>query len=264
LKKYNTAINLLGGIADINIIIETIKYFNKTSDLDKTKEKFVEGNAFGFDITSSRKRFFSVIKKLFLINPQEKDNQFFIDTISKEYSNINFKKNILYIEVCRKNDLFADITLNLIKNKYGENRRLISSSEIVDFLKDYGKGTKVGDWSDITVKKISSKYNTFMKKLGYFQKENRIKSSFNFPYPNEKIITYIVYLLKISGKVDNEIYNSKLFQAFMLTEDKKIELLKKGSLAGYYDFSLSGNKNAIFELNYRKEEIIDELFEKKH
>ena len=50
----------------------------------------------------------------------------------------------------------------------------------------------------------------------------------------------------------------------MLTEDKKIELLKKGSLAGYYDFSLSGNKNAIFELNYGKEEIIDELFEKKH
>ncbi|MFW6389691.1 MAG: BrxA family protein, partial [Halanaerobiales bacterium] len=210
-----------------------------------------------------RKRFFSVIKKLFLINPQEKANQFFIDTISKECSDINFKKNILYIEVCRKNDLFFDITINLIKKKYKENRRLISSSEIFDFLGNHGQGTKLEEWSDITIKKISSKYNTFMRKLGYFQKENRQKSSFNFPYPDKKIITYIVYLLKIAQKVDNEVYNSKLFQAFMLTEEKKIDVLKKGSLAGYYDFSLSGNKNAIFELNYPEEEIIDELFAKK-
>ena len=46
----------------------------------------------------------------------------------------------------------------------------------------------------------------------------------------------------------------------MLTEEEKIELLKKGSLAGYYNFNLSGNINAVFELTYDREEVIDELF----
>jgi len=65
MKNYNTAINPLGSISDLNVIIETIKSFNKNG-LDDTKDEFIEGNAFGFEITSSRKRFFTVIKKLYL------------------------------------------------------------------------------------------------------------------------------------------------------------------------------------------------------
>lgn len=263
MKNYNTAINPLGSISDINVIIETIKYFNKNG-LEATKEEFIQGNVFGFNITSSRKRFFSLIKKLFLKNTDNQANQFFINTISNDQPSHNIKKAILYLEVCRKNDLFQDITCNLVYKKYQENRRLITSNEVFDFLMDFGQDTKITEWSESTIKTIASKYITFLKRLGYFKKEDSKKSSFNFPYPDKKVITYIVYLLKAAKKVDNEIYNSKLFQAFMLTENKKIDLLKKGSLAGYYDFSISGNKNSIIELNYKKEAIIDELFEKKH
>ena len=257
---YNTAINPLGSIPDINIIIETIKYFNNTRDITKTEKEFVEGNAFGFDITSSRKRFFSVIKKIFLVEPDKLDNKFFIKTVSQNRLNLYLKRGILYLEVCRKNRLFFDITLKLVYKKYKENRKLITSNEVFDFLISIEKDTKISKWSESTIKTIATKYISFMKRMGYFEKEKKYKSSFSFPRPDEKIISYIVYLLKIAGKSDNEILQSHLFTTFMLTEEEKIELLKKGSLAGYYNFNLSGNKNAIFELQYEGEEIIDELF----
>jgi hypothetical protein len=259
MKNYNTAINLLGGISDLNIIIETIKSF-KENGLEDTRNEFVEGNAFGYDITSSRKRFFSLIKKLFLNEPQKPVNNFFINTIINDLPSNNFKRQLIYLETFRKNDLFKDITINLVYKKYHENRRLIDSKELLNFLLEFGEETKITEWSNITLKKVSSKYLTFMRKVGFFKKDKRYKSLISFPYPDEKIITYLVYQLKLEGLSDNEIYNSNMFKALMLTENQNVELLKKGSLAGYYDFNFSGAKNASFELHYSREEIIDELF----
>lgn len=261
MRNYNTAINPLGSISDPNVIIETIKYYNQ-HDLGAAKKEFIEGNAFGFDITSSRKRFFAVINKLFLKDKDsgQKDKEFFINTISNSSPNNSFKRILIYLETFRSNDLFADITEHLVYKKYQENRKLIESAEILDFLLDFGEGTKITEWSESTLKMISSKYIAFMRRIGLFKKENRYKSLINYPYPDEKLITYLVYLLKQSDLSDNEIFNSPMFKALMLTENQKVELLKKGSLAGYYDFNFSGAKNASFELHYSREEIIDELF----
>jgi len=259
MKEYNSAINILGGISDINVIIETIRYF-KNNDLKAAKEEFVSGNAFGFDISSSRKRFFSLIKKYFLVDPEKPENKFFMESITNKNTSSHFRSLILYIEFFRKNDLFRDITKELVYNKYKENRRLITTNEIVDFLSDFGRNTKIDDWSEITIKKICSKYNTFMNKLELFEKDKRYKFMITNPAPDEKVITYLIYLLKLSGLTGNEIYQSDLFESLFLDENKRIELMKKGSLAGYYDFNFSGAKNASFELHYSREEIIDELF----
>ena len=261
MKKYNTAIIQVTGISDLNIIIETIKSFKKEG-LEKTKEEFVNGNVFGFNITSSRTRIFSIIKNTFLDEPDKPANQFFINTTANSIPSNSFKRQVIYLEFFRQNDLLADITMHLVYEKYHENRRLIDTKEILNFLLDFGEGTKITEWSDSTIKNISSKYINFMKKIGLFEKESRTKSMIAFPYPDEKLITYLVYLLKATDLSDNEIYNSDLFKALMLTEDQKVELLKKGSLKGYYDFNFTGAKNATFELNYSREEIIDELFKK--
>lgn len=261
MANYNTAINPLGSIPDINVILETIKHYYQHGDIDKTKNGFIEGNAFGFDISSSRRRFFAVIKKLFLTEPEDEANQFFIETVSLA-PDMNFKKEVLYLEVCRKNDLFRDIVINLVYKKYKENRRLITSIEVYDFLTEYGQDSVIDDWSKSTVKTICSKYITFMKRLGFFKKDKGLKSMFSFPYPDEKIVTYIVFLLKLAGYSDNDLYQSDLFTALMLDEQAKVDLLKKGSLAGYYDFTLSGNRKANFSLKYSREEIIDEFREK--
>lgn len=259
MKKYNTAIIQVTGISDLNIIIETIKSFKKEG-LEKTKNEFVKGNVFGFNISSSRKRIFSIIKNTFLDEPDKPDNQFFIKTIANSVPSNSFIRQVIYLEFFRQNDLFADITKNLVYKKYHENRKLIDTNEILNFLLDFGKDTKITEWSDSTIKNISSKYINFMKKIGFFKKESRTKSMISYSYPDEKIITYLVYLLKANDLSDNEIYNSEMFKALMLTENQKVELLKKGSLAGYYDFNFSGAKNASFELHYSREEIIDELF----
>lgn len=258
MKEYNTAINPLGSISDINVILETIKYYNQTGDLEEVEQEFVEGNIFGFNITSSRKRFFSMIKKLYLKN---ENNDLFLKAVSNEQASSSFKKAVLYLETCRINDLFYDITINLIYKKYVENRRLITSSEIYNFLIEYGTNTKVEEWSEETVKNICSKYISFMKRLGYFEKKTRFKSTFSFPYPTEAVITYLVYLLKTAGKNDHEVYNSKLFTALMLDEASKIDLLKQGALTGYYEFSMAGDGQVSIDLKLTEERVIDELFE---
>ena len=92
------------------------------------------------------------------------------------------------------------------------------------------------------------------------QKESRIKSIFSFPYPDEKIITYIVYLLKYSNKTDEEVYNSDLFKSLLLNESEKLKLIKKAAIKRYFKFSLTGNGIANFTLNFKRGEIINELF----
>ena len=148
----------------------------------------------------------------------------------------------------------------MVYKKYQENRKIIESAEILEFLKDFGEDTKIIEWSESTLKIISSKYIAFMRRINLFEKENRYKSLINYPYPDEKLITYLVYQLKQTDLSDNEIFNSAMFKALMLTENQKVELLKKGSIAGFYDFNFSGAKNASFELHYSREEIIDVLF----
>ncbi|MFW6015893.1 MAG: BrxA family protein, partial [bacterium] len=243
MRDYNTAINVLGSISDINVIIETIRYFQENG-LEETKREFIDGNAFGYNITSSRQRFFALIKKLFLKNHEEEDNRFFIDTIANNAPSNSFKRLLLYLEVFRKNDLFSDITLNLVYKKYQENRRLIDTNEILNFLLEFGEGTKIIEWSESTLKIIGSKYMSFMKRAGVFKKDKGYKSMIVYPSPDEKIITYLVYLIKATGISDNEVYDSNMFKGLMLQENQKVELLKKGSLAGYYDFNFSGAKNA--------------------
>ena len=261
MSEYNTSINVLGSISDLNVIIETISSF-KENGLEATKKEFIEGNAFGFDITSSRKRFFSLIKKLYLKDSKETSNKFFINTIANPAPSNSFKRQLIYLETFRKNDLFKDIILNFIFDKYQENRRLVDTNELLQFLNDSGKGTKLEEWSESTVKIIASKFIAFMKKAGLFKKDEGRKSMMVFTYPDQKMITYLVYLLKLNDLSDNEVYNSDIFKALMLTEDQKVELLKKGSLKGYYDFNFTGAKNATFELNFSREVIIDEIFEK--
>jgi len=261
MSNYNTSINIVGSISDLNIIIETIRSYEENG-LEATKDEFIEGNAFGFDITSSRKRFFSLIKKLYLKNPEEASNKFFINTISNMTPSNSFKRQLIYLETFRKNDLFKDIILNFIYDKYQENRRLVDTNELLQFLNSFGKGTKLEEWSESTVKIIASKFIGFMKRTGLFKKDEGRKSMMVFPYPDKKIITYLVYLLKAEDISDNEVYNSDIFKALMITENQKVELLKKGSLAGYYDFNFTGAKNATFNLNYDRKVIIDELFEK--
>ena len=260
MPDYNTSINVLGSISDINVIIETIKYFQKTQDIEAARKEFVEGNAFGFNISSSRKRFFSLIKKLFLTEADEPDRQFFLQALASDRPNSSYKKSILYLEIFRKNELFKDITEKLIYPKYQDNMRLISSREIADFLRKIEEGTKIAEWSDSTVKTVASKYIGFMKRLGYFEPENRYKSMIAYPYPAKELLTYIVYLLNAAGKNDHEIYESDLYSALMLEENEKVELLKQGSLAGYYKFNFTGQRSASFELNYESEEIIDAIF----
>lgn len=260
-REYDTSVNVLGSIPNINIIIETIRFYSINNDIEETKTKFVEENAFGFNISSSRKRFFSLIKKLFLTEPDKPDNEFFIDSLANDKSDTQFKKAQVYLEVFRKNALFHDIIKNLIYDKHHENKRLITTKELFEFLLSISEGTKLAEFSEATVKNIASKYIAFMKRLDYFEEDEGYKSLIAYPRPSKEFITYIVYLLDAEGNTDSDIYNSDLFEALMLEEGDKINLLKKGSMAGYYNFNQAGDGTASFSLNYDREEIIDELFE---
>ncbi|MGM0502932.1 MAG: BrxA family protein [Bacillota bacterium] len=263
MKEYNTAINPLGSLPDINIIFETIKFYAENRDLEGLKKEFIDGNVFGFQLSSSRKRFFSLLKKLYL-NNEGKDFELFLKAISNQKSVTSLKKAAIYIETCRNNDLFFDIINGFIYPKYKEDRRLVTSSELYDFLTEFSEGSKIEEWSDSTIKTISYKFIKFMKRLGYFEKETRVKSLFSFPYPTVEVVTYIVYLLKAEGKTDDEIYNSDLFRSLMLNKQDKISLLKEGAVKNFYEFSLSGSGNAEFQLNYSGGEIIDEFFKQKY
>lgn len=261
MNKYNTTIDVLGGM-DINYVFDTIDYFDKTRDNHKTMGFFIEDNPFGLKITSSRKRYFAVLKKIYLSSFNQKDGQLFINTIS-HLTDIEFKKKILFLETCRQDRLFHDITTILVQKKYKENHRIINSREIYVFLKGFNENTTVAGWADDSLKRISRKYITFMKKLGFFQKESRLNSIIAYPLIEVELIVYLTYLLKFFGLSDNQVFQSSLFQALLLGEEEKVDLLKNGSLAGFYQFSFSGDGKAEFTLSYTKEELIHE-FSKKY
>ncbi len=260
MPDYNTELSKLGSITSINIIIETISFYAKWGDLDKVKNEFIQNNAFGINMSSTRKNYYEAIKRLFLKDLDSKDRMFFINTLASDYPDNKYKKTVLYLEIFRQNDLLKKLTLDLIWKKYHENRRLITSKEVYDFLIELKKDDEDMNLSESTLKRLSSRYISFMKKLSFFEPENRFKSMIAYPYPSKELITYIVYLSKAAGKDDHEIYESALYLALMLEEEERIELLKQGSLAGYYKFNFAGKRNVSFELNYEREEIIDAIF----
>lgn len=259
MKGYDTTINILGSISDPNIIIESIRYYYQTKDLEKLKEKFTTGNIFGYDLSSSRKRIYSGIVNTYLKHEDAGSKEFFWEAISS-YTPNRIKKSILYSETIKSNKLFHDIVKDFIIPKYFENRRLINTQETYEFLISISKGTKLENWSDNTLNMLGRKFISFMRKLGKFQKEKGFKHMIQFDYPDVKLFTYLIYLLSVQGLKDREIFDSFLLDSLLIEESEKIGLFKDCSMKGFIDFAMSANGNVQIELNYSPREVINVIF----
>lgn len=258
MKDYNTEIIPLAGIPDLNFIYETIKLYNREADLDEIKNLFVKDNRFGFKLTSSSSRFFKAIHSVYLTGENTNQKQLFFSIFSTDDIPSALKRAVLYIETCNNNQLFMDITVDFMYEKYWKNNRIVSSNEVFEYLMRIKEGTLIDNWSENTIKTVAKKYIAFLRKLGYLEGYKRSSYMFNFPPATKKTIAYLVYYLKLTGRSDKKILESDLFNVFMLNKRERIDRVKEASLGGYYEFTLTGDLRPTIELNYGKE-IVDEL-----
>lgn len=248
---YNTTINIIAGIPDFNLIFDVIqKYANGIFE----EKKEIKNNQYGIRTIRAKKRFIQAINNVFINFRTENHKLIFYQLFSKP-DLYHLKKTALFFQCAINNQLFYDLTINVLLKLYEEGRSRIDRAEFISYLYEQKeKNNEIESWSDSTIELIASKYLTFLKKID-FLKGTAIKELTHI-YFDDATIIYIIYFILSLENHENDFLNNVFAPLLMMSNNKMIERLKKISLEDFFTITTIGY-NLKIELKYKHEEIVD-------
>jgi hypothetical protein len=257
LKEFNTAINVIGGLKDFNVIFKAIDaYFNELDSLD---ELVKHRNEFNLRTERSRVRVERAVRKGFL-SFKGAEHKEMIKEIFKKQVPLKDKELILFWQFALNNRLFREISSNVFVKIYFSGRVSLSKEDIIAYLKEListNKSLKL-DWTESTINTISTKYLNLMSKLN-FVSSGRVKS-FHYIKPSSQAQVLFLYFAKLySPDVKNLLANELLQLSFMPKDDLQ-DRLKKLSIKGLFDMNYNGVALNI-DLTRSYKEICDVLYQ---
>jgi hypothetical protein len=192
--KVNTDINILGGLPDWDLI----KVFLKLGS--KPENEVNEANHYGYTSIKTDEavsRFKRAILETIIHFKNEKVETLCRSIISSEGVS---KDGLLFLfwNSSFNNDLLGYLNDNVFFPALFGGRATIAANEVAACLKDMDN-PKVSSWADYTLKKVSSKYLTLLKKFGLM--EGGIKKTLVNIYLNDKLfVLFIYWLISVEGK----------------------------------------------------------------
>jgi len=238
--RINSNINILGGLADFNLI----KYF-----LLSDKNRDIQHVEFT-DIRTLKavKRFKKVIIESFEVK-NEKIMNLLLEYVKNE--NIENLSYILFLMLSNNNDLFMYLNENVFLPVYYSGRMTLKKDEIVLCLKDLQKTNEdLKKWSDSTLETTASKYLTLLKKLGLaigVQKKEIVYKSPSF----EDFVLFNYFFDQIEPEANK--YNSKWIQYSFFEKDFFIQKILDKKLMRFLEIHFSGDNLKIKTLtNYQE------------
>ena len=257
-SKYDTTINIIGGLKDCSVIYKAIAaYF---SEDDSVQDLITGRNEFVLRTERSKVRITRAINNsfLFFINDAHKDltRSIFTGNVPDEA-----KQLILFWQFALTNQLFFDISANVFMKIYFSGRTTLPKDEIIAYLKEslQKKQSRTLKWSESTIRTLSTKYLNLMTKLNFLT-GSRIKS-FRHIKPSTELLILFLYFAKLhdhQGGGNNILKNEFLPLSFVSPEDIK-ERLKKLSLKGFFNMSFNGVALNV-ELTHSYEGICHALY----
>ncbi|MCJ8311753.1 MAG: DUF1819 family protein [Saccharospirillaceae bacterium] len=231
LKKYDTTINVIGGIKDCDPIFKTINsYFDDNAD---------SNNEFNLRTERSRIRIDRGVRTAFL-QFKNKDHQDLIQSIFSSNLTLQVKQVLLFWQFALNNSLFRDISVQVFAKEYISGKAVISKEIIIGFLKDLISNNESlhSKWSEVTIRTLATKYLNFLTKINFV--EGARKKTFKRILMSSDLLVLFLYILKINETENRDIYSNEFFPLVFIDKSDIQERLKKISLKGYFNMDFNG------------------------
>lgn len=254
--KYNTEINVLGGLRDYSVILKAFdSYF---SQLDTLNDLIKKRNEFNLRTEKSQSRIEYSVNKTFL-KFYSQEHQDLLQSVFKEIVPQKDKELVLIWQFALNNRLFRDITVNVFMKTYYSGRATISKDDIIAYIKELllQKEEPKLNWSEKTINTLSTKYLNVMSKLGFLS-IGRIKSFIHIRPSAEALVVFLYFSKIISPSISNVLVNELLLLSYIPAEDFQ-DRLKKLSIKGYFNMNFNGIALNI-ELTHSYKGICDVLY----
>jgi len=232
-SKYDSGINIIGSIPDT---AEMINYINSQS-------AHTVDNGFRFRSEKSTKRFVAAISAHILRFHSSKHRRLFMSALASEEFSLPNKYLIVFWQLTYSNLLFRRITEEVFMKAVYQGRSALASDEVLSFLHFLKETEKTSiNWSEMTLKILSSKYLTLLKKLGLA--EGTVRKQIIHPIiPNELFVYFIRWTQAVCPE-DRTLLNPFIKFGFC-DNDSLITRLKKVDNISYWDITQIGTDITI-------------------
>lgn len=229
-SKYDTCVNIMGSIPDYAEMIQYIISQNVTG----------EGDNFSFRTSHSTERFKIAINSYILQFANEAHKRLFMSSLCSDAFSLNEKLLMLFWQLTYTNFLFHRITDEVYMKAVYQGRASIQGEEILAFL-HYVKEQEPQDltWSELTMKVVSSKYLTLLKKLGLV--DGTVKKHILHPLITNDLFVWFVRWCQLVFPDDRSIHNPYIRFGFM-DDETLVMRLKKIDNIKYWNISQIGSK----------------------
>ena len=243
----NSNINIIGSIADINVIFQFLsdKSLNSSHDYlpkirtSKSKERIING------IKSAFASYASANHESLLVNVFE-------------HENLNQLKSFaLFLQFNYTNKLFFLLNKNLLIKSIRNGKVNLSSKDVIAFISSL-KETEIDlkGWSESTIITVARKYISFLKKLGFI-KAGR-KNELVYFMPTEPMLVFFIYFIKSVDIYITDLFKCEYINFIFVEKIMLIELVKTISLKEFFNVRTNGEE-LFADLKYEYSEVVDAL-----
>lgn len=231
--KYNTDINVLGGVPDYPAMIRFV-----TDSLGSHSEQ-----EFAFRTENATKRFVAAIERSIISCKNNEHRKLFFDALQSNDLLLDQKYIVIFWQLIVNNDLFRDITANYYLRMLYAGRVSLNTDEILSYIYELRReNPNELQWSEATLKITASKYLTLLKKVGLAEGDK--SKTIKYQNIGDDLFIYLVRLSQVIYPEDKTISNPLLKFAF-LDEVSLINRLKAIRFTELWSLAQLGNQVSI-------------------
>ena len=256
LEKYDTTINVIGGIKDYSAIFKVINsYFDGG---DSVNQLIYQQNGFNLRTAKSRERIEKAINKAFL-NFKNPGHQILIKSLMSDHIPWADKQMVLFWHFSLNNRLFREISTQVFAKMFYSGRVSINKNDIVAYLKEFitTKEAREISWSESTINTLATKYLNLMTKLRFLKpKRNKVFEEIRL---SSQSLVIFIYFAKLFDPYGNDIFKNQFLPLLLINQQEIVERLKKLAIRGHFNMDFNGVSLNI-NLIYPYQEISDVLY----
>ena len=237
LNRYNSDVNIIGGIPDYQLIVKAIEFYSSSNDA--IEDAVIKRNEFDFKTENARKRFLSAVTSTFL-NFQNKDHEELIVNLFAHPMSLETQHLILFWQFSFSNRLFFEISRDVFIKNYFSGRVSFAKEDVVAYIKDLMANTpELKDkFTDNTINTIASKYLTVLKKLNLI--DGKQKKTFKHIQVSNEALVIFLHLLKSIDPSGSDILKNKYISLSMISVESFSERVKQLAKKDFFNMSFNG------------------------
>lgn len=251
-SDYNTTINVIGGLKDIDYVFKAFdSYF---SPEDSFNDLVKERNELNLRTEKSRIRIERGIRQAFL-QFKGQEHKDLIQCIIQSNISPQDRELILLWQFALNNRLFREITIQVFSRVYFSGRVSLSKDDIQAYVKDcLSKNSEPGipgiNWTESTIGTLSGKYLNLMTKLNFLN-PGKIRT-FRYIKPSSESQILFLYFAKLHQPDVNDIFKNEMLPLLFIPKEDILKRLKKLSNKGYFNLEFNGvNLNIQLTQSYK-------------